>query len=289
MKPIICLCIFLVIALVISGCVPAVSTTAPTQVETPVSSPIPISPTSTSTITPIATVTPTLPVTLEPEQAKESIRTLLQESIDCESPCFWGIEPERTTLDEAINTFAHLGLSLKFVATLDNKDFYDVSYNLNNGIEVSPNIAIQNNIVKNLSVGINDTSEMGSSRKWSAYSPETLIKRYGPPSQVDFFLGRVAPTPIHSMVLYFEKVDLIVEYGGTNILNVDGGSKLEICPLTNKVDFLKFWMGDDPQYPPSPGVPLEEATSLTMEEFSKLMTGDAKMACFNLKEEKFPK
>lgn len=63
---------------------------------------------------------------------------------------------------------------------------------------------------------------------------------------------------------------------------------LELCPLINKVDFIKFWMGDEPQYPPSPSVSLEEATSLTMKEFSNLMTGDPKKACFNLKEEAFP-
>jgi hypothetical protein len=278
-----------VIALGISGCVPATSTAVLIPIETPVSSPTPIPPTPTSTFTPYVSVTPTLPATLEPEQAKESIRTLLQEPVDCEAPCFWGILPSKTTLEEATHTFVHLGLSLRFTTTLDGKDFYAVIYNLGNGIEVSPVIAIQNDIVKSLDVGINDTSPKGSPRKWSAYSPETLIKRYGPPSRVDLFLGRVAPTPIHSMVLYFEKVDLIVEYGGTNILNINGGAKLEICPLTNKVDFLKIWMGDDPQYPPSTGVPLEEGTALTLEEFSKLMVGDQNKACFNLKEEKFPK
>jgi hypothetical protein len=268
--------------------VPDGSTTIPTQVETPASSPTFVAPISTSTNTPIATTTPTLPLTLEPEQVKETIRTLLQEPVDCAAPCFWGIMPGQTTFEEATNIFIHLGLGLQGTTKLDGKDFYDVNYNLHDGIEISPVIALQNNVVKSLDVGINDTSPEGSPRKWSAYSPETLIERYGLPSQVDFFLGRVAPTPIHSMVLYFENVDLIVEYGGTNILNVSRGAQLEICPLTNKVDFIKLWMGDDPQYPPYPGVPLEDATSLTMEEFSYLMIGDPIKACFNLKEEAFP-
>jgi len=284
MKPVTCIYLFLAIALGLSGCVPAGSITMPTQVITPVSSLTPILPTSTFALT--ATVTPTLPAILESGQAKESIRILLQEAIDCEAPCFWGIEPGRTTLDEAIDAFAHLGLSLKFVATLDGKDFYDVSYNLNNGIEVSPNIAIQNDTVKNLSVGINDTSQVGDPRKWSAYSPETLISRYGTPSKVEFFLGRVAPAPTHSMVLYFETVELIVEYIGSNILI--SGTQLEICPITNQVEYIHIWMGDDPQYPPSPSIPLEEATSLTMEEFSKLMIGNPDKACFKLREEVFP-
>jgi len=225
---------------------------------------------------------------MEPERANELVRTFLQEPVDCKAPCFWGIEPGLTTFDEAKKAFTHLGIKLKFTATTDGKDFYAAIYNLDNGIRVSPVLGIQNNTVKSLDVGINinDTYLMGTSRKWFAYSPETLISRYGPPSRVDFFLGRVAPTPIHSMILYFETVHLIVEYLGTNILN--DGPGLEICPLTNKVDFLKIWMGDDPRHPPSFGVPLEKATSLTLGEFSKLMTGNLNLACFKLKEEMFP-
>jgi hypothetical protein len=286
MKSTNCLSLLLVIALELAGCMPANLTTIPTLAETPVSSATLIPPTSTSTFTPTATVTPTLSPTLEPKQAKETIRILMQESVDCEAPCFWGIVPGKTTLQDATNIFAHLGISFAYTATLDGKDFYDANYNLHDGIEVSPLIAIQNNTVKSLDVGINDTSPEGSPRKWIAYSPETLIKRYGPPSQVDFFLGRVAPSPTHSMKMYFEKEKLIVEYIGTNLL--DHGSQLEFCPVNNQVDYIHIWMGDDPQYPPSPDVPLEEATSLTLEEFSNLMTGDTKKACFNLKEEAFP-
>ncbi len=290
MKPITWLALFLVIDSVLSGCVSAGSTIVPVQTEIPTSSLTPILPTLTSTYTPTATftVTPTLSATLEPERAKELVSTLLQEPVDCKAPCFWGIEPELTTFDEAINTFTHLGLKLKFTATLNGKDFYATIYNLDNDIRVSPVIGIQDNTVKSIDVGIeiNDTSQLGAQRKWSAYSPETLISLYGPPSRVDFFLGRVAPTPTHSMVLYFEKVNLIVDYIGTNILH--DGPGLEICPLTNQVEFLKIWMGNDPQYPPHPGVSLEKATSLTLEEFSNLMLGDPEKACFNLREESFP-
>jgi hypothetical protein len=89
------------------------------------------------------------------------------------------------------------------------------------------------------------------------------------------------------MEMYFEQAKLIVQYIGANLLNVDL-PKLEICPLTNQVEYIQIWMGDDPRYPPSPGVPLEEATSLTLEEFSELMMGDPNKACFNLREEVFP-
>ncbi len=286
MKPINGLSFLLVITLGLSGCLSAGSVTTPVQTDTPIPSPAILFPTSTSTFTPVATSMATLPATLEPGKAEETIRTLLQEPVDCEAPCFWGIIPGQTTLEEAINIFTHLGFQLKHINTRDSKEFYGAVYNLGNGLEVTPILTVQNNIVKNLDMGINDLSQSGTSRKWSAYSPETLINRYGSPSQVNFFLGRVAPTPTHSMEMYFEKVKLIVQYIGTNLLNA--GDQLEICPLTNQVEYIHIWMGDDPRYPPSPGVPLEKATSLTIKEFSELMTGDIDKACFVLKEEAFP-
>lgn len=280
------LSLLLVITLELAGCVPAGSETIQTQVETQVSSPTILAPTSTSTFTPTATIMPTLPPTLPPEQAKETVIALMQESVNCETPCFLGIMPGQTTFKEATNIFAHLGISLVHTNTRDNNDFYSFIYNLDNGLEVTPILTVQDNTVKSLQIGINDTSEMGTARKWTAYSPETLISRYGTPTKVDFFLGRVAPTPTHSMVMYFDKENLIVEYIGINLLNT--GAQLGICPLTNKVDYIGIWMGEGPHYPPSPGVPLEEATSLTLEEFSNLMKGDPQKACFNLKEEAFP-
>lgn len=286
MKPIIRLYLFLVIIVGTSGCVLSDSTAIPTQVETSASTPTLISPTSIPAFTPTATVTPTLSTTLEPEQAKEIINTLLQEPVDCLAPCFWGIAPGQTTLDEAENIFTRLGLPINS-ATLDNKEFYGIAYDFNDGLSIRVILTVQDEVVKNLRVGINNTFQAESPRRWSAYSPETLISRYGSPSRVEFFLGRVAPTPTHSMEMYFEQVKLIVQYIGINMLNVNL-PKVEICPLTNQVDYIEIWMGDDPQYPPSPSVPLEEAALLTLEEFSELMMGNPDTACFNLREEAFP-
>jgi hypothetical protein len=277
---------FLGIVLLLFGCTPAGSPIIPSQVESPVFSPTPMLSTSTPTSTFTATVTRTLPPTLEPAQAEETLKTLLQESVDCEAPCFWGITPGRTTLIEAINTFTHLGLQVNNT-TYQGKDFYGIEYDFGVSLSISVVLTIQEYLVKNLSISIHPGRySVGSSKKWSAYSPEMLISRYGIPSRVDFFLGRVAPVPTHSMQMYFEKSKLIVQYIGTKLLIV--GPQLEICPITNQVEDIYIWMGDDPQYPPSLGVPLEEATTLTLEEFSKLMLGEPEKACFNLRDEAFP-
>ena len=288
------LCLLLVITVMLSGCVSGNLTIKPIPTVEQHSSPtsfISLTPTSiplTSTLMslPKPTVTLTPPATLEPEQANDAISTLLQESGDCLAPCFWGIIPGRTTFGDAENIFTHLGIELQHTNTQDNKDFYASIYDFDNGVRISPILTIQNDIVKNLRIGITpETQKVGVLRKWLAYSPETLIKQYGPPSKVTFEVGRGSYVN-YGMVMNFDTIDLIVEYGGSNV-----GFKnksFSICPVTDQSDGIRIWMGKNPDDPPAYGISLEDATSLTLEKFSNLMTGPPKKACLNLKEEMFP-
>jgi hypothetical protein len=276
----------LVFAVMLFGCVPSTSPIPPTVTETQIPSLTLVPPTASSapTSTPRSTPTTTLtpPATLEPKQARETIKTLLEEPIDCAAPCFWGIMPGQSTLGEANNIFIRLGLQLKYVNTLDHKAFYEVDYGSDNSFSIRPNLAIQSDIVKYLTLYINpETQKVGVPRTWSAYSPETLINRYGSPSKVNFNVDR-GESPSYGMVMYFNAEDLIVEY-----YSYDLGAKLQVCPPTDQMDSVRLWMGKDPENPPLEDVPLEKATSMTLKEFSKLMTSDPNTACFDLKEEMF--
>lgn len=279
--------LLLVFAMILSGCGPSDSIIKPTSTQTQPPLPTLILPTSTPTPRPTQTATLTPPATLQPEQAKNAIRALLQ-GPDCPAPCFWGIIPGQTTFGEAKNIFTYLGLQLKHTNTQNNEDFYALIYDLDSGLRVSPVLTIQNELVKNIEVGINpERRQVGVPREWLAYSPETLIKRYGPPTKVGFFVGRGAPQLSYAMNLYFNAVNLIVEYGGYDV-GVGPASSFRICPLIDQSDNVRVWLGPNPEHPPLDAVPLEKATSLTMDEFSKLMTGTPQNACINLKKEMFP-
>lgn len=242
------------------------------------------SPTFTATST--ETVTPTLPATLTPLEANERIRSFLQKAEECLAPCFWGIVPETTTLDEAITIFDTIGLGLEQTNARNNQEFYATNYDREKELEIGIILGIQDNIVKTLDASITDTSEVGTPRKWSVYSPEALINQYGIPSKVEFFLGRVTPKPTHSMVLYFEDVELIVSYTGSDLLK--SSPQLEICPITNRVEYIQIQVGKNQRHPPKQGIPLKEASSLSLQDFSKLMLGDPNKACFTLKDAAFP-
>ncbi len=290
---------FLTIILVLSlaGCALLNAGIQPTQVrQSPSPTVIPPSPTliptslptgtlvntaiaPTPTLIPSATptVTPTRLDTLEPTKVAETISALLRDPGDCLAPCFWGIMPGQTTVDKAEEIFNHLGLPMG-ITTFEGKEFATTEYDFGDGLSFDVILTLQNNVVENLRIKMNVEKQMvGKARKWLAYSPETLIKRYGMPSRVDF-LGSWSPGPYFSMEMYFDPLDLIVEYDDL-VLLPEQGSWL-VCPLTTQFEGLSLWMGKNPVYPPGEGIQLEKATSLTIEDFAKLMTGNPKQACF---------
>jgi hypothetical protein len=272
----------LVFALSLSSCVPAAVTNIPVQTEK-----LTALPTFTATPAPTLAITPTLtpPTTLEPHQVEESIEAFFQKPTNCPAPCFWGIVPGQTTIGEATNIFIQLGLQIKHT-NFDGKDLYGVGYFFGNGFS-SIILTVEDGSVTNLETSfLPDKQKVGAPRDWLAYSPETLINQYGTPSKVDFFVGRAAPTPLHSIVMYFYTVNLIVEYSGADI--IADMVTLQVCPLVNQVDSVRIWIGRNTQSAPPVGVPLEKATSLTLDEYAELMTSGSENACFNLEGQVFP-
>jgi hypothetical protein len=224
--------------------------------------------------------------TLEPEKANETIKTLLQESVDCSAPCFWGIVPGQTTNEEARNIFSQLDIQMASRIN-DGKGFSSIHYVLDSGLSISVLLKIQNNIVESNQILLNlEEQRVKDRREWPAYSPETLIKRYGPPSRVDFAIDNF-PRLFLAMNMFFDAEDLIVQYTGVDIIsNQEGGS--QFCPLSAHFDSARLWMGKNPEDPPGLGVSLENISSLSLEEYSKLMTGNLEDACFDLRLDQFP-
>lgn len=277
-------CFIIATIFALSGCVTNNLPLTPSEEKTQTL--IPLITLPSSTFTPPSIATPTSPATLEPEQAKEIIRTLLEEPKDCPAPCFWTITPGETALGEAKNVLAHLGLEIKRV-NYEGNDYYGVGYDFDDGLSVTVTLTVQDELVKNLRVDILPGEEKaGDPRGWLAYSPETLVNRYGAPSKVVFALDW-GPRSFFEMNMYFDSVDLIVEYTGYNIIPNQKSSP-QICPLTAQFGAVHLWLGENPINPPADAVPLEQATFLTMKEFSQLILSNPSKACFTVKSEVFP-
>ncbi len=266
----------------LSGCFPAKETIIPTPSETQQFSPTTNTPSLTPEFQPSQTVTPTPPATLRPEQTDEMLRQLLREPKDCLAPCFWGIIPEKTTLNELENIIKHLGLP--FDSTQNNGwDFYGTIYKFRNGISLLVTLPVKEEVVKSISVDINlqGYKPSGPTREWESYSPETLIKQYGSPSSVEFS-GSSGEHPLYHMTIRFDSIHTIVEYsyGETN-------QSFHVCPLSDKFGEARLWFGENPLDPPYDGIPLEQATTMTMSDFSDLLLGNPEGACFSLNSQVF--
>ena len=171
--------------------------------------------------------------------------------------------------------------------TYEGTDFHGIRYDFDSGMSIIVTLTVQDDLVTNLRVNISpEKYQLGVQREWLAYSPETLISRYGTPSNVEFFVGRAAPVNTYSMVMYFDTVDMIIEYYGNDLPFNDGS--FIICPLNSGFDVISIWLGANPEKPPLVATPLEEATSISLEKFAELMTADPQNACFALREDAFP-
>ena len=278
MKSLIWLFTLSIIASILVGCEPSDLTVRATQAEQLSTSTVvpPGSFTRTATFT--LPLTTTVPInTLEPGKTNEMVKMLLREPMDCSAPCFWGIMPGQTRADDARGVFSHLGL--KTIVISHDIDFYNVIYELDSGLSIGVNLSVQNNLVETISVVITPAKQQsGSTREWSSYSPDTLIKRYGSPSRVEF-VADWGPRSSFSMIIYFDSVDMIVEYTGYDVIPRQKGLS-RVCPLISQFDSVRIWLGENPIYPPHDGISVEKATTLTIDEFSNLMKGDQNDACF---------
>ncbi len=297
MKPVNWLSFLLMLILALAGCTPVSPTIQPTQkVQLP--SPLPtslpatdtVSPTltkvSTTTETPSPTATQTPLATLGPESVKETMQPLLQNPMNCDTPCFWGIIPQKTRFDDVRTFFNRLGF-IPFEGNF-GKEFYSIEYTPDNGSKISVTFYINNNLIDSIEITPEIIEQKpGSPREWIAYSPETLIKKFGKPSRVVFWIDG-GPQFTTIMIMYFDALNLIVDYSGVDKFPPGNLFSPRLCPLTAPFDYVRLWIGENPPHPPTfETVPLEKATSLTLDQFTQLMLGTPQNACFTLNEDAF--
>jgi len=288
--------LFIIIAIVLSGCISAKYAPVSIPTKTPILSftafqntptllPSPTSP-------PKPTITFTSLPTLESTKAQETIKNLLNKPVDCDAPCFWNITPSKTTIKEANNVFLHFGIQLKHTNTMAPNEFYSSTFEFNNGLAVTPLLVAENGVIQNIIVSIRpEKLNNNATKEWSAYSPDTLIKRYGSPSKVEFsVVWGPGTSSFFEMVLYFSAADLIVEYAAEDVIPWQQKDSPQICPLATQFERVRLWFGEKPVYvlPPNNTALLGNVTNLKIEEFSQLIIDNQDKSCFNLKGEMFP-
>ena len=239
-------------------------------------------PSATKTAFPSQTPIP-IP-TLPPEQADKLLRELLWNNPECSAPCFMGVTPGETTLEEANSLFTPLDPWYYCELDDNHNGQCSTSHRFDTDLSIYIWLSIESGIVKNLQIPITlPNSQSHQTRKdWWVVSPEYLIEQYGVPSKVNIFAD-LGPTLTYAIDMYFDANNMIYSYG-----SYDFGVDMRICPKSDRFESISIWMGKDPINPPLETVPLEEATAMTLEEFSNLLTSDIDGACFTLNKAAFP-
>jgi hypothetical protein len=237
--------------------------------------------TTPTTYTPTKTETPF--VTMEPTQARETIELFLKEPMNCAEPCIWGIRPGKTTFEVAKKFFYSLGfVPFAGLDTETGKYFFTISYDVDSGRDSTITLSSSGDLVENIVITPEiDITKKGEGRDWVAYSPETIIMKYGNPSRV-VFTASATQNICMNMIMYYDQFDLIAQYHGCDM------DSWNFCPLIDKFDFVRLSIGPDPITKPSfETVPLEKASSLTIDEFSKLLSGNPQDACIQFNNKVF--
>jgi hypothetical protein len=299
------LCILLVI-IMLSACQPDFSGTQPKRTKTLVVNTTDVPPTKTvysqtiiqppissnldaSTTPPYSSslVSPVIIHTVNGQSMDVSIDNLFVSPLICEAPCFLGITPGVTKMDEIRAFFESINLSpYEGFDKASGRNFYTITYKTTGGSRPKATFFATGNKVESMFISPDIIKqENGEVREWMAYSPETLINQFGSPSSVMISLDR-GPNYVITLTMNFEKLDFSVQYTGYNMYP-DRPDRPELCPLQAAFDGVELWIGSPRPNPPFGGMTIDEVTSLTTEQFSKLMVGDKNAACFVINGDKY--
>ncbi len=196
--------------------------------------------TSTPTITPL----PTLSV----EDEGDLLSSLMADNGGCMLPCWWGITPGQTTVQEGRDHFASQGID-NWVVTFDGKEAslglgYPRIDNSNRAIDVLLRLELNNNLIQLINIG--GGYGYGDFRNkfiqdWQQYGVSEILMRLGPPTHVRFL--PIGNSPYHLLGIAYEHLGVEIYY---TILpkTMEDGSK-SICSNFEQIDFINLVL-----YPP---------------------------------------
>jgi hypothetical protein len=241
--------------------------------------------TSTASIpqnTQIFSMTPTSIFTVNPGNADEQFRYLLQTNGDCRFPCFWGIQPGRTSYDELYALFYQLDEVGNDIRTGEHLYVSStVRLEERGGLYVAIKADVQEEVVRNVVVGMDGLWRPEvNAQDWAAYALDELLRVYGPPASIELYLDLPNNILAFGMRLKYEDLDASILYDGNQAANSEilGSEFATICPQGHVSD-IKIHLGKNPfDYEPG-GVPLASATDLNVESFHKLFTENPS-SCF---------
>ncbi len=250
-------------------------------------------PTNSFAVSPTIAYLPRLTPQVDEKEIQRKRTELLMKQGICAEPCYWGIRPGYTTINEAMNTFYSLGASLTKDVEGSTANYYSTSFKYSDEIYVDISIIEHNEIiefVKTILVFENNSSI--ANYEWLVYSPKNVISSYGTPSRIEFVLGMapsegITPNISYVMTIYYDDLDLILRYSSPVFLNYE--KEIRVCPLSTEFESVVVWQGREVDTTPQKeDVTIEKASSLSIDQFVKTtQTKDKDAACITLHADEF--
>lgn len=246
-------------------------------------------PTSIATPTQISSPVPTLTV----QQLTEYALEMLKDNGGCDLPCWWGIIPGETRLQEAKHRFGRA-----FSAGVPRNDG-TVNHSARFGIPSAKpeeyaftlGIIEQGGIIQAIEVRSDINEALPSNRfptDWRHFSLDQVLSRHGRPTHVEL---QVKPPlhpnspPSYLMWIVYENHGFWILYAGRSSFD---GERMHICPSLQTTFGLDLWLqsakSSTPVFRPTPGAgtrSLEEVTGMSLEEFYTTFRDADKGACLD--------
>lgn len=206
---------------------------------TPSPSPVP---TVTSTVEPTPFVVPTVGA-INPRDAQQLVKYLLDTNAGCKLPCWWGITPGETPWREARQILEKTSLYIGDQGAKDNF-FANVEVYLPYPYNFAPYMehvySVKNGIVDYIRIYNFDLAPR--------YSLNKVLQRYGPPTEVwtRTFAKEDLGVQDFLIDLFYQENGILVEYRtGTPLRPVDG--KLRACRVSGMDSpVIHLWSPDIP-------------------------------------------
>ena len=208
------------------------------------------------------------------------------------SSCLYGVEPNISTLSEVRDIFDNLGSHLELTYQNEQQKYYYTSLFSDDGLYNTAVFKTEDDIVQSINgTASPDDKNLSISNEMFVYY-KTIFSKFGQPNNIRLSISYGPKLPdIDFEVDYFIDIfytdeDLIIEY----YYKVEEGEKtILICPLKDKFQGVRFWLGENPDHPPFEEPELESISNLTAEQFYNIYsTESSSSSCFLVEKEKLP-
>jgi hypothetical protein len=284
-----------------------------TRSQVPSTSTMPVTVPLEPTMTPLASPTPvpeptTLPSTLSYDERRPLIVELLDTNAGCRLPCWWGIDPARTSWSEAEQFILNMGASTSIFSEDDGLVYYSTGGFNFDDLQIYHEIAFFERLgaVDSIFVSASGFGDVEAFQTmWHEFGPEHIVSAYGEPSRVwiqsvaSAHEGSLGDTVPYDVWLFYDDLGFLLRYDGV----AKNQSTYELCPTFgvggNLSAGLEIYMQSAKNPTPlehlvgdrmgdsSTILSLSGATNLSIHEFSDLLQNEV-VPCFETQQDLWP-